>query len=84
MKTKLIIEVETKDNITGSVDTGEKDKPVEEYDLTKEVHNDVISCIKNFLDKFENTELPEDFEEGYIEGMDEPKDYGIKFKITKG
>jgi len=82
METRMVINIKTKNKIKAWFETGDKDKPFETGDITKDVHSNVISCIKNFLDRFENDELPEDFDDGYVEGMDEPKDYGIRFKIT--
>ena len=80
MKTKLIIEVQTRDNIKAMIETGEEEKPSEEVDMTKECHNDFVGCIERFLENMVD-ELPDDFEDGYIEGMDEPVDYGFIFTI---
>lgn len=86
MKTKLIIEIETKDNIKARFETGIGTE-MEEADLTKEVHDEFVKCITDTLDGFEE-DLPDTFEENYIEGLENPKDYGMKVKIltpkTKG
>lgn len=82
MKTKMIIEVETKDEIMGKFETGDKDKPLEKSNIAEEVNNNIVNCIKKYAERW-NEELPDEFDEGYIEGLELPEDYGIKISVKK-
>jgi len=97
MKTKLIIEIETKDNYDVLPEVGqseeedfkgeEKQKELKKFreKYTKDLHNSVIKYVEKVCkDDFEDNFLDIlEFEELYIEGWDELDEYGIKIKVEK-
>lgn len=93
MKTKIIVEIETKDKYDVLPEEGETEEDYknkkdelrkfrEEY--AKGIHKSIIDYIKNVLgDGLEESFMDSSyFEEYYIDSWDEFDDYGIKVKLT--
>ncbi len=91
MKTKLTIEIETKDTygVWEDADKTAEDytkAELEKYDkqYTKDIHKAVVQHIKNLTgEDLEEGLLDGSMEELVIEGWETLEDYGIKIKVTE-
>jgi len=76
MKTKLIIEIESKDKLMAYDDSDLK-KPV---NIAEDFHEEVIYNIKRLIEEW-IANFPEGIEDSYIEQYDDVSSYGLKIKI---
>ena len=95
MKTKIEIEIETKDEYKifpeeimfkeESEMTEEEKKEIKEYRInySKDLHNSVVQHIKDYIEKFMEDNFMDEMEELYVEGWDDFEDYGITIKIKE-
>ncbi len=81
MKTKLVIEVESKDKLVATSDKGGANEQEFTTNIAEDFHKEAVEEIKKVIQKWAELEIPEGIEENYIEGYDEAEDYGLKIKI---
>ncbi len=82
MKTRLVIEIESKDKLMAKLEPGAmaEEKDNVEQNIAEDFHKELVGEIKKHIKTYDN-DFPEGIEDNYIEGFDEPEDYGLSTKI---
>jgi hypothetical protein len=94
MKTKLVIEIETRDITDEDLPVLEEEIGIEEKDLSKEskeyrkdwvkaIHQDVITHIEKYLEDDFEEQFLDNLEEESVDGWDTLEDYGIKVTVSR-
>ncbi len=83
MKTKLVIEIESKDKLMATLEPGATEKDEGETNIAEDFHKEVVEEIKKVITQWAESEIPEGIEDNYIEGYDDAEDYGLKVTIKK-
>jgi len=81
MKTRITVEIETKDELIAMVDMGLKTE--QEANVAEDVHKGFVRTLKEYFHDFDDSDLLMDgLEDAYIENLDELEDYGFSIKVV--
>lgn len=79
MKTKIVIELESKDKLEVYDEGAKSNKKI---NIAKDFHDEVVLILKNIIKDFAKDEFMDSLSENYIEEFDNAEDYGLKVTLT--